>query len=282
MNPKNPYPVLNELRPDTGQEQKVRCFPFNSADSASHPHTPDHFVLILFKEGNGTHTIDGTDYIVRPRQLHFLFPGQEHQWHLAPETRGKKLIITRLQFEKFSPGLPHPIARYNQQPVIDLASEVFQNIATEFSLIQKELASAPPSWEVIGLRTGLIATLASQQAERGLIDRALPNSYTNTLLLKFNDLVALHFRKQKSVAFYAMQLNVTPNYLTILCKKKFRAPAISLIQQKVLQEAKKLIRTSGMTIKEIAYELGFNEIAYFSYYFKSKTGLSPRQYRNQV
>jgi len=57
-------------------------------------------------------------------------------------------------------------------------------------------------------------------------------------------------------------------------------PALAFIQNRLLLEARNLLQNSGMSVKEIAFELGFNELSYFSAFFKSKTGQSPRQYKS--
>lgn len=280
---KDQYPVGFASSQQTGSdvENNIIYAPFEGANESDKPHTHDFFIFLLFESGSGTHTIDFIDYEVRPHQVHLLFPGQLQQWKLGADTRGQRLIATKYLFEKFAATLQLSETRYHHRPVIDLSPETYQKVAAEFLLIRQELLHPKPvSWEIISLRTRLIFTLANRQKEKeaGNTD-SVPN---NPVLLKFHALIGQHFREHKSVAFYAEQLHVTPNYLSILCKKNRQTSAISLIQQKVLLEAKKLMHTPEMSIKEIAYELGFNEMAYFSYFFKSKTGLSPRSYRKQI
>jgi len=54
------------------------------------------------------------------------------------------------------------------------------------------------------------------------------------------------------------------------------------IQKRVTLEAKRMILTSDRSLKEIAYQLGFNDAAYFSNFFKIQTGSSPREFRDQL
>ncbi|WP_232516389.1 helix-turn-helix domain-containing protein [Chitinophaga caeni] len=59
-------------------------------------------------------------------------------------------------------------------------------------------------------------------------------------------------------------------------------PATHMIQNRILLEAKRLLQASECSIKEIAYELGFNDLAYFSNFFKTQTGYSPRQFKERL
>ncbi|MBZ4191152.1 helix-turn-helix domain-containing protein [Niabella beijingensis] len=282
MKSKGLYPKLelNTFQETPEMKDSVIYHRFDGASSIEKPHSHDFFVLLLFEKGSGIHSIDFIDHKVNSSQIHILFPGQIHKWDLGTETLGHKLIIGKHLFERAAASVSFSVARYNQHSVINLEPEVFRKVVAEFLLIQKELGAQPVFWDVISLRCSLIATMVHHQAERVFED--MIQLRNNPVLYHFHNLVEQHFREHKSVSFYAEQLNVTPNYLSILCKKKFRMPAIALIQQRVILEAKKLIHASDISVKEIAFELGFRELAHFSFFFKSKTGLSPRQYQNQL
>ena len=71
---------------------------------------------------------------------------------------------------------------------------------------------------------------------------------------------------------------MSPNYLTVLCKTTVNVAAAVLIHNRVILESKRLIQASELSIKEIAFELGYEDPAYFSNFFKSHTGSSPRQF----
>ena len=72
--------------------------------------------------------------------------------------------------------------------------------------------------------------------------------------------------ESKSVFFYAEKLAVTPNYLNVLTKKTLGVTAKELIDAHVVLEAKRLLKGSDESIKQIAYNLGFYTIGSFSSY----------------
>jgi AraC-like DNA-binding protein len=82
------------------------------------------------------------------------------------------------------------------------------------------------------------------------------------------------------VKFFATQLNVSPNYLSDLLSRFTGKTTQEHIHLKLVDTAKSLLRSTEKSISEIAYELGFEYPSHFTKVFKTKTGLSPLQYRN--
>jgi AraC family transcriptional activator of pobA len=94
------------------------------------------------------------------------------------------------------------------------------------------------------------------------------------LLQNFVSLLEQNFRNQKMVADYADRLAVTPNYLNEVIKKITGYPAGYHIRQRVALEAKRKAAYSDVGMKEVAYDLGFFDLAHFSKFFKNTTGVS--------
>jgi YesN/AraC family two-component response regulator len=86
------------------------------------------------------------------------------------------------------------------------------------------------------------------------------------------ELVSRTSRTKKMVADYASELMVTPNYLNQIVKRVSGFPASHHIQQYLIIEAKRQATQSCRSMKEIAYDLGFDDLAHFSKFFKSKSG----------
>ncbi len=101
----------------------------------------------------------------------------------------------------------------------------------------------------------------------------------NPLIESFNNLIEESFTRHRSVGFYAARLNVHPNHLNFLVKKYNNSSAKQMIDQKIIQEAKYLLSSSPLTIKEIAHRLGFENSGYFSLFFRRGVGHSPVEYR---
>src|SRR5215204_424035 len=96
---------------------------------------------------------------------------------------------------------------------------------------------------------------------------------------KFIDLIEAHFLHERSVAFYASELNVHPNYLNAVIKKTTGITAKESIQNRLLLETKFLLHSTKLTIKEIANQVGFSDPNYFTVFFKRSENVSPANYR---
>jgi len=81
---------------------------------------------------------------------------------------------------------------------------------------------------------------------------------------------------------YASAQNLHPNYLSNVVKSRTGKPIRAWIADKTIAEAKSLLQNSTISIKEIAYQLGFAESTHFSNYFKKHTNFSPVSYRKQA
>ncbi|KKB63423.1 AraC family transcriptional regulator [Robbsia andropogonis] len=99
------------------------------------------------------------------------------------------------------------------------------------------------------------------------------------LFSRFRALVEEHFKEQWQVGVYAAKLHVTSSRLHRLCVKLCGQSAFDLIQQRLMLEACRKLTYVPSSISSIAYELGFQDPAYFSRHFKRHMGLTPKEYR---
>ena len=98
---------------------------------------------------------------------------------------------------------------------------------------------------------------------------------------QFNELLDKHFTEHRSVTFYAEALKVHPYHLNFLSKKLTGLSAKEAINNRIMQEAKYLLTSSTLTIKEIAYRLGFDDPDYFYVFFRRKAHKTPSAYRGE-
>jgi AraC family transcriptional regulator, transcriptional activator of pobA len=96
---------------------------------------------------------------------------------------------------------------------------------------------------------------------------------------RFQQLVNQHFLTHRTVESYAALLGITPDYLRQVLKASAGRSAHSVIAERVLLEAKALLRYSDLAIATIADDLGFAEPTHFGRFFRRHTGLSPRDWR---
>ncbi|PRY08980.1 AraC-like DNA-binding protein [Pontibacter ummariensis] len=101
-------------------------------------------------------------------------------------------------------------------------------------------------------------------------------------LNKLFQLIDTHFLQQRETAFYAGHLNTSAKYLNSILKRERSVTIKELVSQRLVLEAKREIYFGELTLKEIAFKLGFSDPAYFSRFFKVQTGKSAEHFKASI
>lgn len=124
------------------------------------------------------------------------------------------------------------------------------------------------------------ARLKTQQQPEAFED--LQQQKEPFVLQKLKDAIEAHFKTKHSPAEYAEMLYITPKALAKITKAHFNKTLSSLINERIIIEAKRELYLTNKTVKEIAYELGYEDEYYFSRFFKVNASVSPQLYRETV
>ena len=92
--------------------------------------------------------------------------------------------------------------------------------------------------------------------------------------------VVMNYQTERNVSFYAEKMHLSPQHLSTTIKKITGKTLTDIISSFIINDAKAKLKSTEMTIQEIAYSLNFPDISFFGKYFKRYTGMSPKQYRN--
>lgn len=98
---------------------------------------------------------------------------------------------------------------------------------------------------------------------------------------KFMSLLFEYYKTERSVQFYAEKLNITPKYLSKVIRETSFKPPSDLIDEMVITAAKALLKSSNLTVAQIADELNFANPSFFGAYFKKRVGMTPLEYREK-
>ena len=186
------------------------------------------------------------------------------------------LAKTIKQYEYFSYAVHEALFLSDKEETTII--NVMQNIAQEYhSNIDKF------SQDVIIAQLELLLTYSERFYNRQFITRKISN---HKILDRLEELLAEYFNSEAlaqkglpTVQHIANQLNVSPTYLSSLLKTLTGQSAQQHIHDKLIEKAKEKLSTTSSSISEIAYELGFQHSQSFSKLFKSKTNLSPLEFR---
>lgn len=107
------------------------------------------------------------------------------------------------------------------------------------------------------------------------------NNRNVVLFVEFVKLTDNNFIRNRDVVFYAKELNISEKKLNEVCKALSGKTTKQFIQERLILEIKKEIKLGTKNLKEIAFELGFNESAYLTRFFKQQTSISPSEFKEE-
>ena len=102
------------------------------------------------------------------------------------------------------------------------------------------------------------------------------------ILQNLKEAIEKDFRSKHTPQDYAIQLNISPNALAKITKAHFNKTLTNLIAERIIIEAKRELYLTNKSVKEVAYELGYDDEYYFSRFFKKNVNISPQTYRETV
>lgn len=241
---------------------------------------------IFLLEGTGKVSVDLVEYTFEGKIILFTSPYQIIHFDVE-----KPLIVRRLQFhgdfyciEYHKKEVACNGLLFNniyQQPYVNLKEKDFTELDYILGKLIAELENRSSyAMAVVRSYLQLILALCSKiKSEENLVHE---EKNLHHPLIQFKELLENNFRKERQPSFYADQMNISPNNFSKLCKLYFLKTPSTLIHERVILEAKKLIHLSYKSMKQIAAELNFDDENYFSRYFKKHTGITPTAFRENV
>ena len=247
------------------------------------PHNHDYEELIVGMEGDMEHFIDyksqsfSSPYIsfVTKGKIHRVFPlvveGKCSMWVI----RFKSEFIPEITFRLYS--YYHDHATMQMQD-----SSCFKRMAALCDMMYSEKQEEVPDYSIIRhLLSALFAMIESQRKKLQPIETNSQKNQ-NTTFRNFLMILEENFRRPEGVEFYAGKLFMSSRNLNLICQNILQLSVTELIETRKLIEAKNLLISTDKTISEIAFELGYNEKAYFSAVFKKKTGQTPSEFQEEM
>jgi AraC family transcriptional activator of pobA len=272
--------------------KELRSFGFDMIDlgarsgkkyNSSEPHRHTYYELFLFTKTGGTHEIDFNNYAIEKNTLHFVSPGQIHKLN-QKQDHGFVICFTEdfiamNDTEFFSDK--YPFFDNTFTPALKLTAKfaeeteaLVRTIYLEFQEGGAANITVLQSYLNIILSKVKVFFLSGAGASTGLPNR-------NATVVKFKKLVNKWYSEHLEISRYASELNISANYLNALCREHEGKTATCLIQDRLILESKRLLYSSDMQIKEIAFYLNFENVPYFNRFFKKKASLTPLEFRNK-
>lgn len=252
----------------------------------NHHHKHNTYVVVLFTQGSGSHTIDFTTYPVGPGTLFLLKPGQVHCWTLSSNTNGYVVMHTKDFFDgQFITNKMDgfPFFQWEQNnPSIVLCKETSPLIEQAMANITLEASLPRPSFQSQKLASLLhLLYIDLSRVYVPSETASIRNDYYAKVsqLLK---LIDLHYVDKKSASDYADLLHMTTRHLSRICHETLQKSPSSLINARILLEAKRLLIHTHLPISVVADKLGYADTSYFIRYFRTQLGHTPKEFQHKL
>ncbi len=245
------------------------------------PHRHDFDEIMFFTRGGGVHEIDFNQVSIADHSIHFVRSGQVHLLLRDGNSEGCSLLFAKNFFEEYILKKRMSFQEIASSTTnITMPAEAFKKIIfildrinDFFSQEQKPDKMLLLSWIEVLLFEIISANILSQERS---------NAHQGSAAVKYKDFLDMLdtlWPGHLSVEVYSQRLNITSNYLNKICKLFAQKSSMEIINEKYLSEAKRLLFFTEKSIKEIAYELRFEDPSYFNRFFKKNTGYTPNEYR---
>jgi AraC family transcriptional regulator, transcriptional activator of pobA len=255
------------------------------------PHRHDFYTIIAVEHtAGGVHEIDFKHYDLSSNTLYFLAPGQVHHLEVAAGTavQGHAVMFTTdfLLQHSLSPEKLSSMGLFfncdESKPLTISAAEMqglglfFQHFTSNNSI------QSPEQAEIIGAWLKLLLYECKRLKELQPIITAKLEHRQGAIVRRFKDDVERYFSQWHQVGEYATSQHLTSNYLNEIIKSETGNSAKDMIQNRIILEAKRLARYSDLTAKEIAFRLGYEDVAHFSKFFKKCSGITFSAFKENI
>lgn len=261
-----------------------------SSRSARHdweigPHTHHGlFQVLVVAQGSVEIRLDEVTTTLAAPAVVAVPAGSVHGFRFAPGTVGYVLTAAETLLARIGLRGREMIAPLWQQPIaIDFAEapERFARLRVMLDQIAAEFAERPPGWVALleWLAAGSLLLVARQLAATRTAAARRPD---HDLFDQFRALLEAHVLQHWAVPNYAAALGVTESRLNRACRAVAHRSAFTVIQDRLALEARRKLIYIAAPVSVLAYELGFEDPAYFWRFFRRHTGLTPTEFRRQA
>ncbi|MEZ8720760.1 helix-turn-helix domain-containing protein [Vibrio pomeroyi] len=250
----------------------------NSDDTFLEPHRHEYWELVWCVDNHGSQSIDFVDYDNKVGRIFTIAPGQVHRSELVGENA--RLLV-------FTPGFVKTNHRNTQlvdtvfamhqsrPPYLDCNEEGNRYLLPIFTMIKEECERKNSDWDLVESLVNSFLRYILRFATQSSLKGEVRDSRVNKVV----DLIEQHYTTHKQCDFYAQALSITNKRINEIVKADKGKTVTQLIHDRIILEANRELIFSTKTIKTIAFELGFEDPAYFSRFYRGQMNESPAEFR---
>lgn len=280
--------VFTLINPQNGN-LAFKLFSFEDGSYFDHLQRNNYYSLIWITEGNGKIKADFSEYNFEQNTLFAFSPYQPFMF-LSESIKGMAIhfhpdffCIHKHHNEVACNGVlfnniyqpPFIFVDENSAATFKMLMEQMKNEMQNAALAQYELLVS--YLKIFLITASRLKTEQQPQAQKAMEDIKEP-----FILQSLKDAIEKDFKTKHTASDYADALNISAKALAKITKTHFNKTLTDLISERIIIEAKRELYLTNKAIKQIAYELGYQDEYYFSRFFKINADVSPQIYRETV
>ena len=265
--------------------KKLAPYFLRNKQKASKPHRHSFFQLLWFKN-SGNHYIDyevikhpaNTLFLINTNQIHYFCSESSNEGYLF---HFNDSFISNFNLDLLS---RFTVSIFNEisEPYINLSDSNVSLIPDISKGILLELEQKKENYSHIIMHQflGLLFKIERIKNEQNSFKTDANSDFCK--IVKFKQEVIKNIDQQLSIEDFASRLNLSAKKLTALTKQYTLLTPGSLIKELKILEAKRMLSHQDISIKEVAYSLGFDQPTYFTKFFKKETKITPKEFQKQI
>ncbi len=267
-----------------------KLFSFDSNACFDHIQRLNYYTLIWVQQGKGQVKVDFSEYDFSENQLLAFAPYQPFILSTNQIIEGVAIhfhpdffCIMKHHDEVACNGvLFNNIYEPPYVQIDEVAKGTFNMVLEQMKVEMQNPALAQYELLISYLKIFLITASRLKKEQQPVAISQADDTAAPFILQNLKNYIELHFKTKHSASDYAELLHITPKALAKITKNHFNRTLTNLIAERIIIEAKRELYLTNKPVKEIAYELGYDDEHYFSRFFKNNADVSPQMYRDTV
>lgn len=242
----------------------------------------DFYQLLWFTKvgGNNSYFLDFNEYIIKEDQIILVFPGQIDRLDVR-EKEGYLFAIhndiifdinLRLGSDYLNGYFSNVVVTLDDDTIKSILESIVELLWIEYNS-DRRITLMQSYMEALLFHVDYILSTSTSFEN-------VNDNITDPLVAGLMRLIDGNFIVQRETEFYARKLGVSNRKVNEISKKGTGKTIKQHLQERLILEIKKEIKLQNKSLKEIAYDLGFSEPAYFTRFFKEQTSQTPKEFRD--
>lgn len=285
----NNQDTLTLVNPQNGN-LAFKILSFGSNSFFDHIQRNNYYSLIWIQQGNGKLKADFSEYnysdncllAFSPYQPFMLIPENDVNG-IAIQFHPDFFCIHKHQEEVACNGVL--FNNIYQPPVVAIDHKTIATFKMLIQQMKTEMQIAElAQYELLisYLKIFLINASRIKTAQQNVVKNTISTLQEPFILQSLKEAIEKNYKEKHTASDYAAILNITSKALAKLTKTHLNKTLTALISERIIIEAKRELYLTNKPVKQIAYELGYEDEYYFSRFFKTNADISPQIYRSTV